>query len=313
MKKFIAAILCAAILVGCFCACGGEKKPTDDNTEKDIPKIVTTVFPAYDFARQIAGKYADITMILPFGAENHSYEPTLSDIKKINECDIFIYVGGNTDAWALDALEKGEKKDRTVISLTDICNVEMHSHTEDEIHEHDETSDEHVWTSLKNAAKIVEEIKKALSEKNPENLENYAENAELYEQQLANLDAEYEKNVRNANKDILVFADRFPFFWLLNDYGLKHISALKGCTSDAEPTITDLNKVISTVKKQNIGTVFYVEFSDMTVCDKVVAQTGAKKAMLHSCHSITKEEFESGVTYLSLMRANLEKIEEALR
>lgn len=311
MRKIIAVLTLLITLLGTFCACGKSTGSMARNNGK--VKIVTTVFPAYDFAKQVAKTNADVTMLLPFGAETHSYEPTLSDIKKINECDLFIYVGGNTDGWAEDIIEKYQNEERAVISLTEVCGVTVHTHDEnEENHEHGTEPDEHVWTSIKNSEKIVQKICDVLAEKFPESAEVYKADTQDYIVQLGMLDKEYENAVKNAKKETVVFADRFPFYHLFKDYGIKHISALKGCSSDAEPTITDLSKVIKTVKNEKMKNVFYVEFSNMSVCDKVVSETGAKKALLHSCHSVTEEEYKNGETYLSLMRKNLENLKEAL-
>lgn len=302
MKRIIALLL---ISVFCFAGCGKTTENIEQKPEK--LKIVCTVFPSYDFARQIVGEYGDVTLLIPSGAESHSFNPTLSDIALVEGCDIFIYVGGEIDPWAIDIVNNSSNKDRVNLSLLEMLDVE-HNHEE----EHDEEVDEHVWTSIDNSITICEKISEAICEKDKTNADKIKLSLGEYVQKLSELKLSFEQVVKNGKLKTLVFADRFPFYWFTKEFSLNYVAALSGCSSDTEPTLTALKTVIDAVEKNGTNTVLYIENSSGSIANKVVAETGANKRIFHSCHNLTVEEKGNGETYISLMQKNLEVLKEAL-
>lgn len=301
MKRFFIILLCLSLLLG-LVGCKSE------NTKDKKLNIVATVFPAFDFAREIAGENANVQMLLPPGTESHFYEPSLGDISKIEQCDLFIYAGGDIDSWAEDVI-KALGKEINVICMSTLVEPLHSEHN----HEHSENSgyDSHVWTSPKNAKIICEKITERLCSLDTLNREYYSGRLVYYSAQLDFLDNELKNISENKTRNVLVLADRFPFLYLAEDYGFEYLAAIEGCSSETEPTLTAVSAIIDTVNKQNIKTVFYIEFSSQKTADIVCSNTGANKKLLHSCHNVSSEEFESE-TYISLMQQNVKNIKEAL-
>lgn len=303
MKRIIALVLVAVI---CFAGCGNAKeKPSEQKAEK--LKIVCTVFPSYDFARQIVGEYGEVTLLIPPGAESHSFNPTLSDISLVEGCDIFIYVGGEIDPWAINIVNNSSNTDRVNISLLEMLDVENNHEGE-----HEEEIDEHVWTSIDNSITICEKISEAICQKDKPNTDKIKLSLSEYTQKLSELKLSFEQTVQNGKTKTLVFADRFPFYWFTKEFSLNYVAALEGCSSDTEPTLTALKTVIDAVESSGTNTVLYIENSSGSIANKVVAETGANKRIFHSCHNLTVEEKNNGETYISLMQKNLEVLKEAL-
>ncbi len=328
MKKFLCLLLCLLTLLS-FSACkssgagsrgslvGGESGASAADSDKKV-KIVTTIFPPYDFARQIAKDRAEITMLIKPGSESHTYEPTLSDIAAIQNCDLFIYVGGQTDAWVQKILSGNKNKNRREISLLSVVKTykeEIREGMTAEHHDDDSNkleTDEHVWTSPFNAMEITKVISETLCDKDSKNTAFYTENKDRFLEKLQLLNKDFESAVKSAKRKTLVFADRFPFRYFTEQYGLKYYAALPGCSSDTEPTLNSVQYLLNVVKSEKIPVVLYIEFSKATVADKISSITGAKKRQFHSCHNVSPEDFSDGVTYIDLMRQNLAVLKEAL-
>lgn len=312
MKFFKLLLFCSLFLLS---SCSNQ------NFQQDIGKlsIVATIFPQYDFSRQIAKENANVEMLLPLGTDSHTFEPTPQDIIKITNSDIFIYTGGESDSWIDSILESIDTTNTKIINLSDICEVlytedvihdTVHEMAQDEAHHH--TIDEHFWTSPKNAMLICDAINNTLCEIDSENANDYIKNNEEYKKKLTRLDSDLKSIVNNARRKTLIFGDRFPFRYFTNEYGLEYISAFSGCSHDSEPSIQTIKKLIDTVNTQKLPVVFYTDGSNNNITDTIVAETGAKKRLFHSCHNLTKEEFQSGITYLKLMQNNAAVLEEAL-
>lgn len=305
MKRIIALLLIAVL---CLSGCGTKQK-TESNSEKEELKIVCTVFPSYDFARQIVGEYGKVTLLLPAGAESHSFNPTLSDIALIEDCDIFIYVGGEIDPFARDMVENSSNKERINLSLLEMVGVDNdHNHNKEDSHE----VDEHVWTSIDNSITICEKIGEAICKKTQENATKIQLSTAEYTEKLKELKASFSEAVEGGDNKTLIFADRFPFYWFAKEFSLNYVAALSGCSSDTEPTLTALKEVIDAVNNSGADTVLYIEGSSGSIADKVANETGAEKRIFHSCHNLTIEEKNNGETYISLMQKNLEVLKEAL-
>lgn len=305
MKKIISLFFCVFLAVLTLSSCN-EK-------ETDRLNIVALNFPAYDFAKNIVGEKGEVSILLPPGGESHTFEPTAKDIIRISECDIFIYTGGESDFWVDKIMASLDKKPRTIkmMDFVEICQ-EDHHFTEHSSHSHSlHQVDEHIWTSLRFSEKIVEGISREICDLDSENSVYYEANAKRYISELRKLDKDFTELFENSNGQSLVVADRFPFSHFAEDYGLNYHSAYHSCTEDSEPTPKIIAELIGAVKKEDIKTIFHLEFSNKTVATAVCEDTGATMEELHSCHNVTKDELSSGVTYIDLMRKNYEVLKEA--
>ena len=268
-------------------------------------RIVCTDFPCYDFARQAAGEGAEITMLLKPGVEAHSYEPTPADILSIGEADLFVYIGGESDAWAESILSGFDGNGPATLRMMD-CVTDL-------ILEEDEPEyDEHIWTSPKNAAKMVLAVGEALAGIDPDHGTTYARNAELYADAIDGIDAEIEALVAGAARKTLVFADRFPFVYFTRAYGLEYLAAFNSCTADTEPSAQILMALIQKVAGESIPVIYTIELSTQAIARTVSEETGAQILTLHSMQTVSQAEFDAGETYVSLMRKNLEALKAGL-
>lgn len=306
MKKIFLLLIFTLFLSSCA-------SYNDTFEENGKLNICATIFPQYDFAREIAGDFANIKMLLPAGTEIHTYEPSPQDIIKIQSSDLFIYTGGASDAWVDEILKTIDTSKMTLIKLVDVCNTKDQEKNHD-LHEHsnEHTHDEHVWTSPKNAIIICDELLDALCSIDSKNAQNYKKNHVEYISKLLELDNEFTSIVNGAKRKTVVFADRFPFKNLFEDYGLEYVAAFSGCSEDTQASISTITSLIDKVKADNIPVVFYLEFSNHSLADTISKETGAEAKMLHSCHNITAKELESGITYIDLMSKNAKTLMEAL-
>ncbi len=306
--KIILLLLCAVLLVG-FAACGSEEGKEDNGKIS----IVCTLFPQYDFVRELVGDKAEVTLLLTPGTDSHSYDPSPVDMVKINECDLFIYTGDTMEAWAANIIASLDES-VSVLSLPTPVKTEEHSHgylghAEDE---HDHSADPHIWTSPVIAMDIVEEICGKLSEIDPENAEYYKTNEESYLESLELLDAEIRATVASAQHKKIVMCDRFAMLYFCEEYGLEYIAALDACTSNTEPSPAVIVEITKAVEENKIPAVFCAELSNRKVAEAVAQQTGVEVLELHSCHNLSADDFNAGETYLSLMKKNAQNLKVAL-
>ena len=250
----------------------------------------------------------------------HSYEPTPLDIKEIQNCDLFIYVGAENDVWVDRILENmGDKRPETLrlVDLTEtVAEESVEGMMEEKGHDHEESreeeADEHVWTSPVKAAEITEAIAQKMAELDPANAGDYLANAQDYEAKILDLDAQFRQIAENAERKVLVFGDRFPIRYFAEEYGLDYFAAFPGCSSESEPSASTLAFLIDKVREEEIPVVFSIEFSNGNIARAICESTGAVQRTYNSCHNVTKEQMENGATYVSLMSENLETIREAL-
>jgi zinc transport system substrate-binding protein len=309
MKRIISLCLLLALCLFASCAPGA-----DSGAETDTLHIVTTIFPQYDFACQIAGDNAEVTMLLPPGGESHSYEPTPKDVIAIQNCDIFIYVGGESDEWARTLLESMDTSKMEIIALIDSVEaVEEEIIDGMQIDEPEEAEyDEHVWTSPRNAKLIVQKISAALCRADSKNPETYNANTENYLQKLDALDAKFQTIADNAARKTMIFGDRFPFRYFADAYGLEYYAAFPGCSSETEPSATTVKFLIDKVNELQIPVIFHIELSSEKIAETIAESTGAKVLLLHSAHNISKEDFQNGTGYLEIMENNIGNLKAAL-
>lgn len=283
--------------------------------EKDGVSVVATSFAPYDFARQIAGDNAEVTMLLSPGEESHTYEPSPGDIMKIKDCDVFVYGGGESEKW-VDSILESVESDIVIIRMMDIVELyeTTHAHGTHEEHNHDEESgyDEHVWTSPINAIEIVKAISDAIIKVDGINSDVYKINTDAYITELTELDKSIESAVNNANKNLVVIGDRFPLMYFTERYNLHYESAFPGCSAQTEANPGTIAKLIDAVKTEKINTVFKVDLSSGNVAETIYEATGAKVGTLYSCHVISADDFMAGETYISLMQRNLDALNIAL-
>lgn len=369
-KTAVIWLMAAALLLSItgLSGCASAKLSEQDDGRL---QIVTTIFPPYDFARAIGGDKVNVTMLLSPGEEVHSYEPTPLDIRKIRQCGLFLYVGGENDVWVeriLDNMGEDRPQALRLVDLTDTLEEEIvegmmeergghdyeghdheghdhedhdhedHDHEEAETHDHEdhdheeadvhghgehahsgdsseeehEEADEHVWTSPVKAAEIILAIADKMEELDPDNAESYKTNAGAYVEQILNLDAQYREIAENAERATIVFGDRFPIRYFAQEYGLDYFAAFPGCSSESEPSASTLAFLIDKVREEQIPVVFSIEFSNGNIARAICESTGAVRRTFWSCHNVTKEQMESGATYVSLMTENLDAVREAL-
>ena len=324
MKKKVALCMISALLL-LLAACG---QGTGEDSESEQLTVVATVFPAYDFARAAGGGLVDVQLLLPPGTESHSYEPTPADILAVQDCDLFIYLGGESDTWVETILESVELRGQTMrmvdcVPLLEEETVEgMESYEEAHGHDHDHEEapglgevvgyDEHVWTSPQNAARITRAVGEKLAELDPANGETYAANTEAYAAQIEALDQAYTDFFAGVEDRTMVFGDRFPLRYFAEEFGIDYYAAFPGCSTQTEPSAATIAFLTDKVREEHIPTVWYIEFSNHLVADSIAESAGVKTAMFHTCHNISPEELESGATYVSLMEENLEALRENL-
>ena len=295
---------------------GGCRRAETQAREEGKLSVISVIFPSYDFARVIAGDKVKLSMLLPPGAESHSYEPSPKDIIAIRDCDLFIYPGGESYKWAERILESiGTSKNKIkILKLADLVNPLEEELVEGMEGEKEETPsfDEHVWTSPKNARMITASITEALFGLDGANAGFYRQNSSDYCARLDELDALFRSIVEGARRNTIVFGDRFPFRYLADAYGLEYFAAFPGCAAETEPSAATVAFLINKVKSENIPVIFHMELSNEKMADAISEATGAKKSLLHSAHNVTLKDFNSGVNYLDLQKTNADHLREAL-
>ncbi len=369
-KRVEAWLIAAMFLFGSLTGCASVR---DTHGNVGTPgdgklKVVTTLFPYYDFARQIAGDVVDLSMVIPAGQDSHSFEPTPADIRLIQNADLLICNGGTMEQWVTQVLGSLDAPDLKVITMMDYVDVvqeeivegmedsgddhghdhahhdeedgdhadhdhdaedhadhdhdtedhadhdhdaEDHDHADDD-HAYEIEYDEHIWTSPVNAMKITQVIADTLEEMDPADAAVFRANEADYLGKLKNLDQEFRDVVDGADLDLIVMADKFPLRYFADTYGLRYRAAFSGCSSDTEPSAKTIAYLIDKVREEQIPAVYYLELSSHRVAEIISEETGAKPLLFHSCHNVTRREFESGVTYLQLMEQNVVNLREGL-
>ena len=325
LPKIIGGALIVVLIVGvCIFAI------TKLSQNKKTTNIIATNFIGYDFARAVTGDKTKVSMLLKPGVEMHDFEPTPEDIINIKKADLFIYVGGESDKWVKDLLKDNEISEGKTLRLMDLVEVkeeelsegmEGHGHVSEEAtgeheHEHNEDKteyDEHIWTSPVNAIKLVNAIKDKLSNIYPENETIYAKNANAYTSHLSNIDQRIRDIIANGHKKELIFGDRFPFRYFVDEYGLDYYAAFPGCSEQTEASSQTIAFLANKAKTSNVNTILKIELTSDKLAKSIADEVGASVMVLNAAHNISSDDFENGVTYADIMEGNIEVLKEALK
>lgn len=325
------------ISLAIFTLSGCKTSESEASTSNKIT-VVATLFPQYDFAKHIAGDKAEISLLLPPGTESHTYDPTPADILKISNSDIFLYTGKEMEPWADKIVSSVQNKNLLVTDSSygiNLMKSEHHYHHDDEHdgcqdchdhhhqnehhdcngchgHHHEHNFDPHIWLDPTLAVQMVDNIVQAFCEKDPQNSEFYKNNAQNYKNKLSELDTEFKNMINASNRRSIVFAGRFAHLYFIKHYGLEYISAFDSCSTEAEPSVKKVSKILDFINKNNVPAVYYEEFSEPKIANSIAEQTGVKTLKFSTLHNVTKEQLESGVSYVSLMRENLENLRQGL-
>ena len=331
----LAVMFLFCLLSGCGRAESGEE-PGDGEGGRKL-KVAATLFPYYDFVRQVAGDQVELSLVIPAGMDSHSFEPTPRDIRTMQEADVIIANGGAMEHWVDQVVDSFDREDQTVVIMMDHVDaveeeivegmehsdeghghVHVHEDGEEDGHlEEDESQyeieyDEHIWTSPVNAMRMVDVIAETLTERDPDHGAMYQAGAAAYLEELERLDKEFREVRDSAVHDMIVMGDKFPLRYFADTYGLRYRAAFSGCSSDTEPSARTIAYLIDKVKEEGLPVIYYLELSSHRVAEIIAEETGAKPLLLHSCHNVTRREFDSGVTYLELMEQNVKNLREGL-
>lgn len=326
LRKYVIYSIQAMLIIGILALTGCGSTKEQEVTEKESEKkIICTTFPQYDWVRAILGEDNEnfsVSLLLENGGDLHNYQPTAGDMIRISDCDLFISVGGESDAWVEDAIKESMNKNQKTLKLMDLLgeNLKEEEHIEgmEEEHEeeHEETEyDEHVWLSLSNAQIMVEKIAEVIATMDTNHAEQYQENAKAYCNQLEDLNKCYEEVVSQSAQKVLLFGDRFPFRYLVDDYGISYYAAFEGCSAETEASFETVAFLSEKIEAYNLSFVLVLENSDKKVADAIIANTDTKNQktlVINSLQSVTKDEINQGRTYISTMEENLEIIKQAL-
>ena len=331
----LAVMFLFCLLSGCGRAESGEE-PGDGESGRKL-KVAATLFPYYDFVRQVAGDQVELSLVIPAGMDSHSFEPTPRDIRTMQEADVIIANGGAMEHWVDQVVDSFDREDQTVVIMMDHVDaveeeivegmehsdeghghVHVHEDGEEDGHlEEDESQyeieyDEHIWTSPVNAMRMVDVIAETLTERDPDHGAMYQAGAAAYLEELERLDKEFREVRDSAVHDMIVMGDKFPLRYFADTYGLRYRAAFSGCSSDTEPSARTIAYLIDKVKEEGLPVIYYLELSSHRVAEIIGEETGAVPLLFHSCHNVTRRQFEEGVTYLELMEQNVKNLREGL-
>lgn len=313
MKKIFIFILSVIIILSAFTSCTAP----DETSDNGKINVVTTIFPVYDWTKNVAGENCNIIYLDESGTDMHSFEPTAKNILSITNADIFIHVGGVSDEWVENALSVSENTSLITLTLADITGMIEEEIIDGMEHEHESDhdllqNDEHIWLSLKKAQTAVSAIADTLASADTANADKYRLNAENYNKKLSDLDKRYTDCINNAKRKTLLFADRFPFRYLTEDYGLEYFAAFPGCSAESEASFETMTFLIEKTRELSLPCIITIENSDSKIADTISNETDTKILSLNSCQSVTKADIDNGITYISAMEKNLQIITEAL-
>jgi len=306
LKRFFVVFIILSIFILTSCT----QAEAEDNGKL---KIVATLFPQYDFARQIAGDKADVVLLLPPGVESHSFDPKPADMLEIYNADIFIYTGKDMEPWAETVLKGVTNDNLVVVDCSEQGELLSHDDDDDdEGHDHEHGEDPHIWLDPYRAMQMACNIGNALYEKDRENGDYYTKNLSDYIERLEKLHDDISDAITNAKRSVIVFGGRFSYIYFLHRYELDYVTAYDSCSVNAEPSVLRIAEIIDFIKENNIPCIFHEELSDPKVAKSIASETGIEYLLFSTAHNITKDEFDSGITFLDIMYANLENLKKGL-
>lgn len=315
MKRFICFIVSLTILITLLSSCSADTTPTESHSGKGSDnelKIVTTIFPIYDWVKNITGK-DNAVYLDENGIDLHSFEPTANDIIRLSDADIFIYIGGESDNWVENAVKAANNPDIVTVSLITVTgSLEEETVEGMETDDEDAAADEHIWLSLKKARAAVTAIADTLCTLDGTNAQAYKKNAEDYLAKLQSLDEKYAQTVKHSASKTVLFADRFPFRYMTEDYGINYFAAFPGCAAESEASFETMSFLINKTKELSLPCIIRLEESDGKIAETVSSETNAKIVTMNSCQSVTQKDVADGITYISVMEKNLKALTEAL-
>ncbi len=296
MKRVIACVLCLILLCGCGVL------PKKDSSKLNV---VTTIFPLYDFARAIGGERAEVKMLIRPGTEVHSFDPLPSDMMAVYDCDLFLFIGGESDTWAKTLLD-----DKNINSLALINSADTtHTHTHEHLRSH---PDEHIWTSTDNAVKMLNSICESFIKADPQNADYYRQNCEQYIKKINTAKAETQALINKNNNPFIVVADRFPFAYFAHQFGIEYEAAFDGCAVSTDISLKTMSRLTNIIKQKNIKSVFCTEISSKNIANALREELGIEIIELHSAHNVTLDDFNSGITYVDIIYRNIKALERGL-
>lgn len=312
-KRLVAGLALVFVTVLALSGCGGE--PAEDSGKL---QVVCTLFPQYDFTREIAGDLVDLTLLLPPGMDSHSFDPSAKDILKAKECRLFIYTGVQMEPWAATIMEAADKSRVNILDVSKGISLDaVHSHEEEEHDDeqedgHEHLFDPHIWTNPLHAVTMAKSISEELRRLDPANAAAYEKNTDAFVNKLLELDSGFRAAAAGGKRRTIVFADKFALHYFIKEYGLGYLAAFDSCSTQTEPSAAVMSRIVKTVKEKQIPVVFYAELSEPKTARAVAAETGAEIRLFHSCHNVSADEFKNGEGYLTLMNKNLAFLREAL-
>ncbi|MBQ2563996.1 MAG: zinc ABC transporter substrate-binding protein [Oscillospiraceae bacterium] len=327
MRKRVIAVICSCVvMIGCLSACGSNTESSSAPESKNL-QIVTTIFPIYDWVREILGENPagiELTMLMDNGVDLHSFQPTAMDILRVSSCDMFVYVGGESDQWVEDAMQEAANEKQKEINLMESLGdgmkeeqiVEGMQPEEEDTESEEPEYDEHVWLSLKNASILCGRLAKAIREMDPDHAEIYEANVTAYQQKLADLDNEYQSVVNESSQKTVLFGDRFPFRYLTDDYSLDYYAAFAGCSAETEASFETISFLAGKVDELGLNSVMTIEGSDQRIAETIIQNTKEKDQKIltmDSMQATTSKDAGQGATYLSIMEKNKNVLKEALQ
>lgn len=299
MKRVIICILCMVLLCGCT---QNANTPSDEKIT-----VVTTIFPIYDFARAVVGDNATVKMLIKPGSEVHTYDPLPSDMRAVYDSDLFLYIGGESDTWVDSLLDDGNINS---VALIDVAVCQIHEH-EGENHDHDHT-DEHIWTSTENAVAMLNAICENLTVIDGKNADAYRKNCDDYISEINKASQKTAEVVSRTEHLFILVADRFPFAYFTNQYGIEYEAAFDGCAVSTDISLKTMSRLTETVKSKNISAVFCTELSNKNIANALNQELGVEVIELHSAHSVTLDDFNNGITYTDILYRNINALERGL-
>lgn len=309
MKKIISVFITFFIIIFGIMFLAINNSGANVEREDSKIKVVATLFPQYDFVRQIGRDKVDVTLLLPPGTETHTYDPSPKDIVSINESDLFVYTGENMEPWA-DTISSSIEGDVKVLDVSkNIEHIES-GHEHEFVHEHE--YDPHIWLDISNAKKMVDNILEMLINIDVKNASYYTQNAKIYKEKLDKLDNKYYDVINNSKRNIVCFGDKFAYMYFLKRYSLDYITAYDSCSAKSEPSVSKILQIENRIKKENIPVIFYESLSEGTVAKSIAKDMNIKALIFSSVHTVSSEYIQNGATYISVMEENLYNLKIAL-